>query len=250
MRKILGRDGGLDLGGERPRPIVSGSKSGEGGVKITNAEIPPDLPKRAGRYPFRIEGSAPRGVNLDDLSMLLEARFQGDPKFNLRHSKDEAVKRLKDRMEKRLEKLKVAEERANATASSLAEQKEKYDVTRDEIEKEALADLDTKRKRVQDGIDQAEREARGLRDQIVALNAELDDTQKNAEERRKSLEVAQDQALRALGTNAMAEPFITGDQAVDLAAALIDNWRSSLQEYDAMPLLSEFDDLAYAREIA
>ena len=243
MRKIV-KQGGLDLGDDRPRPIMSGSKSGGGGVRITSAVVAPDLPQHAGRYPFRIEGDAPKGLKLDDLTDLMEARFRGDPKFNLRHSKDEAVQRLKGRMEKRLEKLKEAEERAAAHADNLAEQKKKYDVTREEIERGALADLDAKRVRIEDDIARAENEARSLRGQIADLNHELVDTKNSVEDQRKALEAGQDRVLAGMGTNSMDEPFITGDQATDMAADLLDNWRATLQEYEEMPLASEFDDLA------
>jgi len=243
MRKIM-KQGGLDMGEDRPQPIMSGSKSGGGGVRITNATIAPDLPQHVGRYPFRIEGDAPKGLKLDDLTGLMEARFRGDPKFNLRHSKDEAIQRLKDRMEKRLERIKVAEEKAASHATNLAEQKEKYDVTREEIEHEALADLDDKRDKIERDIAQAENEARSLRNQIVNLNSELVTTKNSVEDQRKVLEAGQDRVLSGMGTNAMDEPFITGDQATDMAADLLDHWRSRLQEYEGMPLASEFDELA------
>jgi len=239
MRKILGRNGGISEQ-DRPRPSMDGVKSGAGGVKVTSSTVALDLPCRPGRYAFRVEGSAPSGLHLGDLTDLLEARFQGDPKFNLSRTRDEAVQRLKERMEKRLEKLRLAEEKAEAHARDLEEQREKYEATREEIAAEALGDLDVRRKGIQADIDAAEREASRLRGQITALRGELDDTRTEVAD----LEAKQDRTLARMSVDAMDEPWMPMAQADGMAEDLIHAWRSTLQDYDAMPLSSEFDDLA------
>lgn len=244
LRKILGKGGTLSEEDPRPRPIFSGRKAGGGGIKVTTCEIPPDAPKSRDRYPFRIEGTAPSGLVLSDVATLLEARFQGDPKFNLRHSQDEAVKRLKERMEKRLEKLKAAEDRAEQHAQDLEAKRAEYEKTKEEIEKEALDELKEKRDRLAEDIREQEAEASRVRQEIADLRGELEDTRKSVADRKAAMESGQDRVLRSMGTDALDEPFLSAEQADEMAADLLDHWRSTLEEYDEPPLASEYDDLS------
>lgn len=211
---------------------------------MTSCEVPQDLPRRAGRYPFRIEGSAPDGLVLSDVATLLEARFQGDPKFNLRHSQDEAVKRLKERMEKRLEKLQAAERRAEQHAQDLEQKRTEYEKTKEEIEKDTLKDLIDQRDRLAKDIAQREQDAARIRQEIAELESELVDTRSSVEDRKASMEAGQDRILKQMGVDRLDEPLLSGEQAGEMAADLLDHWRSTLQEYDEPPLPSEFDDLA------
>jgi hypothetical protein len=244
MRKILRGGGDFSEEDPRPRPMFSGRKAGGGGIKVTTCEIPPDAPKHRGRYPFRIEGTAPSGLVLADVATMLEARFQGDPKFNLRHSQDEAVKRLKDRMEKRLEKLREAEERAVQNADNLEEKRAEYEKTKEQIKDEALKDLVDRRNQLADEIQREEQRAERIREEIEELQGELNEEKTSAADRKAAMEAGQDRVLRSMGTDSLDEPFLSTDQANDMAADLIDHWRSTLQDWEAMPMASEFDDLA------
>lgn len=244
MRKILRGGGDFREEDPRPRPMFSGRKAGGGGIKVTTCEIPPDAPRSRERYPFRIEGTAPSGLVLSDVATMLEARFQGDPKFNLRHSQDEAVKRLKERMEKRLEKLKEAEERAVTNADNLEAKRAEYEKTKEQIKDEALKDLVDRRNQLAAEIQQEEQRAERIREEIEELQGELDEEKTSAADRKAAMEAGQDRVLRSMGTDRLDEPCLSAEQADDMAADLIDHWRSTLQEYDSMPLPSEFDDLS------
>jgi len=228
----------------RPSPMFSGRKAGGGGIKVTTCEIPPDAPKYRDRYAFRIEGTAPSGLVLSDVATMLEARFQGDPKFNLRHSQDEAVKRLKERMEQRLEKLKVAEDRASKHAEELEAKRVEYEKTKAEIAKDALSDLQDRRDRLAQDIRQQEHEAIQVRKEIEELRSELDVTRQGVADQKAVLEAGQDRVLKALGADALDEPFLSAEQASAMMDDLLAHWRSTLQEYDEPPLASEYDDLA------
>lgn len=243
MRKILGKDGSFGVEDPRPRPVMDGAKAGAGGIKVTTAEVPAGVASHPRRYPFKIEGTAPKGVILTDVVSMLEARFQGDPKFNLRHSQDEAVKRLKERMEKRLESLKTAEDRAAKHAEDLEAKRAAYEATKEEIKTEALKDIADKRRRLEHEIAESEQEAQQIRQEIAELRADLADEQQSAADRKKVLEAGQDRVLKQMGTDALDEPFLSHDQACVLAEDLIHAWRELLSDPDE-PMASEYDDLA------
>jgi hypothetical protein len=243
MRKILGKDGSFGVDDPRPRPMQDGAKIGAGGIKVTVAEVPPGMTATPRRYPFKIEGTAPRGVVLTDVVSMLEARFQGDPKFNLRHSQDEAVQRLKERMEKRLESLKVMEDRAAQHAADLEAKRAAYEATKEEIKTEALKDIEEKRRRLENDIGEAETEASNLRQEIQELRGELAHEVQSAEDRKKAVEAVQDRVLGSMGTDSMDEPFLSKEKAMEMADDLVHAWRELLDDPNE-PMAAEYDDLA------
>ena len=243
MRKILGKDGSsFGVDDPRPRPMQDGAKAGGGGIKITVAEIPPGAASPR-RYPFKIEGTAPSGVVLSDVVSMLEARFQGDPKFNLRHSQDEAVQRLKERMEKRLESLKTVEDRAARHAEDLEAKRAAYEATKEEIKVEALRDIAEKRRMIEGEISEAEHEASRLRQEIQELRSELTKEVQSAEDRKRAVEAAQDRVLRSMGTDSLDEPFLSKEQAGEMAVDLVHAWRELLDDPEEPPMLAEYNDL-------
>jgi len=182
-------------------------------------------------------------VVLSDVVSMLEARFQGDPKFNLRHSQDEAVQRLKERMERRLEKLQVAEDRATKHADDLEVQRAAYEATKEEIKTEALKDIMEKRRKLESEIGDAEHEALRLRQEIQELRSELVEEVRSAEDRKKLVEAAQDRVLGSMGTDSLDEPFLSQAQAGEMAEDLVHAWRELLADPDE-PMASEYDDLS------
>lgn len=242
LARMLGKDGSFDVGDRRPSPLVNGAKAGAGGIKVTSTETPA-IPTAPRRYAFKIEGTAPQGVILTDVVTMLEARFQGDPKFNLRHSHDEAVSKLKERMEKRLTRLKETEDRATRAADDLEAKRAAYEATKEEIAKDALKDVQEKRNQMEAGIREAEQEAQDLRNQIQVLRNELNETRADVTDRRAAMEAGQDRVLRSMSTDAMDEPYLTVEQSRDMAEALVRTWLESLGDPEEMPMQSEFDDL-------
>ena len=232
------RTGSFEMG-ERPDREL-GAKRDTSGIKVLSTEI---VREEGKRYVFRMEASAPKRVRVGDLATMLEARFAGEKGMDLRLSRDEAVQRLKERMEKRLEKTKLLEERAAEQAKLAEERRAEYEKTKDEIRTEALGDIEVERKRVQQQVDEARARQRELEDEIDRLNDEKDGLEKSAADRRAMMESAQDRILQGMQTNVMDEPYLPAEQAQEMAENLVDTWRSDLQDY-GNPMASEYDDLS------
>jgi chromosome segregation ATPase len=231
----------MSQGGEIDLDAGRSSRSSQdrvGGVKVKESLVH-DTPHPT-RYGFTITGTAPKTLVLSDLTTMLEARFRGEIGNALTRSRDEAVTRLKARLDERIEALKGEEEKYNVMAKGLAEKKAQYEKSVEDIKEqvttEALAELPKKRDELLKDLNALERD----RTELQAQLANLKDT---VQSRQQAREAAEKVALNALKVHPVSgKAFIDPARVSELAESLVEGWRENLSDY-GQPMASEYDEL-------
>lgn len=237
--KLIADGGGeIELRDRRPGSRVTG----DGGVKITDSQI---TAREIGpsRYEFVITGSAPKSLIISDLTTMLEARFRGELGMALTRSRDEAVQRLKERMDKQVDLLKREEEHYRNTAVAMDLEKKKYekeaDEIRQEVEQKVLGTAKQRRDAISQEVQNLEVRRLELHRKIDALNADLT----SAEGRKAARATLEQQTLASVKVHPVSQQvYIPDEQLQELASNLIEGWHETLQDYE-QPMASEYGEL-------
>jgi len=213
--------------------------TGSGGVKIKESRILDEFPHPT-RYAFTLTGSAPKSLVLSDLTTMLEARFRGELGTALTRSRDEAVQRLKSRLDKRVEKLGEEEAHYRAMAAELEAKKAEYEKTADDIraqvEEQEIKDMKQKEKALRVQI--ADMDQRR-----IALENEHGTLEDSVEGRKKARERATERALESIRVHPVSDRvYMDSAQVLEIADNLVSSWQESLQDY-GQPMPSEYEEL-------